>query len=313
MAGTTREQLNKLQSQLDAWRVDTLREMRTQGDAFTTRVARTFAKFGKELNRVTGYEEIELLKRRVVEQELRIGEAREAARAAKEAYSTAVLQRADSQREVTDLLQRKSSWTDGDVMRYTALIREDHAREQAEARAKVAAGAADDAVERAFSDLLRVTLGRYHEEQAWSDKIRSASTYGTLAALALNLCVFVAATLVVEPWKRRRLAQTFERKVEELATKTDGMLEGHAREMQERLDRQEALLQAAMAVTTTVAAVAPVEAEAGEVEDRGKEAEAEGGAVEGILRRRPLDEKQLLLVASASAGLLGWLARSWLG
>ena len=42
--------------------------MRTRGDQFTVNVARTFAQLGSELNRVTGYEEIEALKRRVVEQ-----------------------------------------------------------------------------------------------------------------------------------------------------------------------------------------------------------------------------------------------------
>ena len=127
------------------------------------------------------------------------------------------MQRAKSQREVNDLLQRKSHWTDEDVSRFTTLVREDHAREHDEGRAKAAAIAAEEAVERAFSELLRVILSRYHEEQAWSDKIRSAATYGQLAVLALNLVVFVAAIVLVEPWKRRRLAATFERKVEELS------------------------------------------------------------------------------------------------
>ena len=41
--------------------------MRQRGDEFTARVARTFAQLGSELNRVTGYGEIEALKRKVVE------------------------------------------------------------------------------------------------------------------------------------------------------------------------------------------------------------------------------------------------------
>ena len=116
------------------------------------------------------------------------------------------------------------------------LVREDHSYEQAEARAKEAAKAADGDVERELRELLRSILTRYHEEQVWSDKIRSASTYGSMAALALNLLVFIAATLVVEPWKRRRLAYTFERKVEELSEETKDLLEKEIRHFETRLD-----------------------------------------------------------------------------
>jgi len=116
------------------------------------------------------------------------------------------------------------------------LVREDHSYEQAEARAKEAAKAADDDVERELKELLRSILSRYHEEQVWSDKIRSASTYGSMAALALNLLVFIMATLVVEPWKRRRLAHTFEKKVEELSEETKDLLGKEIQDLVARLD-----------------------------------------------------------------------------
>ena len=116
------------------------------------------------------------------------------------------------------------------------LVREDHSYEQAEARAKEAAKAADDDVERELTELLRSILARYHEEQVWSDKIRSASTYGSMAALALNLFVFIVATLVVEPWKRRRLAYTFEKKVEELSGETKDLLEKELHHLENRLN-----------------------------------------------------------------------------
>lgn len=116
------------------------------------------------------------------------------------------------------------------------LVREDHSYEQGEARAKEAAKAADEDFERELKELLRSILARYHEEQIWSDKIRSASTYGSMAALALNLLVFVMATLVVEPWKRRRLAHTFEKKVEELSGETNNLLEKEIRDLSARLD-----------------------------------------------------------------------------
>ena len=116
------------------------------------------------------------------------------------------------------------------------LVREDHSYEQAEARAKETAKAADEEVQRELKELLRSILERYHEEQIWSDKIRSASTYGSMAALALNLLVFIMATLIVEPWKRRKLAHTFEKKVEELSDETRDLLEKEIHDLATRLD-----------------------------------------------------------------------------
>ena len=116
------------------------------------------------------------------------------------------------------------------------LVREDHSYEQAEARAKEDAKVADGDVERELNELLRSILARYHEEQVWSDKIRGASTYGSMAALALNLLVFIMATLVVEPWKRRKLAYTFERKVEELSEETKDLLEKEIGHLEARLE-----------------------------------------------------------------------------
>ena len=116
------------------------------------------------------------------------------------------------------------------------LVREDHSYEQGEIRAKEVAKAADGDVERELNELLRSILARYHEEQVWSDKIRSASTYGSIAALALNLLVFITATLIVEPWKRRRLANTFEKKVEELSEETRDLLEREISQLETRLD-----------------------------------------------------------------------------
>lgn len=139
---------------------------------------------------------------------------------------------------MNDLLQRKSLWNDSDVSRFTTLVRQDHMFEQEEARAKLAVDETEDAVEREFSELMRSILARYHEEQVWSDKIRSASTYGQLAALGLNLFVFVMAILLVEPWKRRRLAQTFEKKVEELSRENKALVENSMERIEEQLEEQ---------------------------------------------------------------------------
>jgi sensitive to high expression protein 9 len=165
-------------------------------------------------------------------------------------------QRAQSQREVNDLLSRKSSWGDSDVSRFTTLVRQDHIFEQEEVRAKDAAAKAEDTVEREFSALMRAILNRYHEEQVWSDKIRSASTYGSLAVLGLNVLIFLMATIFVEPWKRRKLATTFEKKVDEMDAKNSVVIGEAMTALHERLDRQqEALIQLALA---TADAAAPV-------------------------------------------------------
>lgn len=143
---------------------------------------------------------------------------------------------------MNDLLQRKSSWTDGDVSNFTSLVRSDHSFEQEEARTKARVAETEDAVEREFSELMRVILARYHEEQVWSDKIRSASTYGSLAVLGVNLVVFIMAIIVVEPWKRKRLAQTFEKKVEEMGAETNALMNAGAARLEERLTGHEKLL-----------------------------------------------------------------------
>jgi len=232
-----------VKQRIRAWKEQAAIVLRSRTDDFTASTKATFSQLGSELNRVTGYEAIEALKRDVAEQEKCIIAARQAARQAKTAYEEAAIQRSNSQREVNDLLQRKSSWTDGDVGRFTTLVRQDHLYEQEELRAKTAVDESEDAVEREFSHLMRTILARYHEEQVWSDKIRSASTYGSLAALGLNMLVFIMAIIVVEPWKRRRLAQTFEKKIEEMSMENAARLETSMQTIEGHMARQGDLLE----------------------------------------------------------------------
>ncbi|KAG1822580.1 Mdm33 family-domain-containing protein [Suillus subaureus] len=217
-------------------------ELRQRTDEFTQRTSAKFFQLGSQLNRVTGYEQIDALKQRVVEQEARIKATRQAAREAKTAYDDAVLQRSLSQRQVNELLQRKSSWTDSDVSAFTSLVRSDHHLEQHEVATKAKVSENEDALDREFGELMRAILARYHEEQVWSDKIRSASTYGSMMVLGVNVVVFILAIVVVEPWKRRRLAQTFEKKVEEIAAETQALIESGSANLDKRLVKQERLI-----------------------------------------------------------------------
>ncbi|KAJ4479712.1 Mdm33 family-domain-containing protein [Lentinula edodes] len=244
--------LDELKEKLLKWVNDRAFHFRRRADNFTGATKVRLSGLGAELNKVTGYEEIDALKRQVVEQEARIETTRQAARTAKVNHDEAVVRRSKSQREVNDLLQRKSSWTDEDVIRFTSLVREDHLLEQEEARAKLAVEEAENAVENEFTELMRSILARYHEEQVWSDKIRSASTYGQLAVLGLNMFVFILAIVLVEPWKRKRLAQTFEKKVEELNEEYKEMLGDTMQILQKQLEDQAVIIAALTAAVAKV-------------------------------------------------------------
>jgi sensitive to high expression protein 9, mitochondrial len=208
------------------------------------------------------------------------------------------------------LLQRKSFWKEDDVSRFTTLVREDHVYEQEETHAKENLERADTSVEREFTMLMRSILDRYHEEQVWSDKIRSASTYGSLAALGLNLLVFIMAIVIVEPWKRRRLAQTFERKVEEMGSQTRAMFETGMKELEDHLEEQEKRL-----VQVAAATLAASQPEAPPLLDPPVLERIED---EEPLKTPPRSMRNLpptldypLLATGFVAAVVGWTARSF--
>ena len=223
------------------------------------------------------------------------------------------------------MLQRKSSWTDADVSRFTSLVRQDHLIEQEEARAKAAAELTESEVEREFTELMRAILYRYHEEQIWSDKIRSVSTYGSLTVLGLNLLVFVAAILFVEPWKRRKLAQTFEKKVEEMTTVTNASFEERSNMLSTRMDKQDELLidmarNLASYVTPMISLpdvvyediVVPA-ATTTSIEEPPKDWSSMSLPEVLSSTLHGLDLRWLVVGTSLTATAVGWLARGWYG
>ncbi|KAG9010264.1 sensitivity to high expression protein she9 [Tulasnella sp. JGI-2019a] len=237
-----RESLGQAVDRLRLWAELNREHLRRKTQTISFNASTSLQTVGTKLNVVTGYHEIEALKKQVVDTEKRIAELRQAAKDAKLAYELAVDERSSGQREVNDLLQRKSSWRESDVTRFTTLVRQDHINEQTEISAKQTLAESEEGVEREFNELMRVILNRYHEEQVWSDKIRSASTYGSLLALGLNVVVFVLAIVLVEPYKRKRLAQTFEKRIEEISRENQQMIEGGMASLTEHFARQEAVL-----------------------------------------------------------------------
>ncbi|KAI7862465.1 Mdm33 family-domain-containing protein [Spinellus fusiger] len=164
----------------------------------------------RALNELTGYNHIELVKHKVTEQAKQFEATRDTVQTAKVTYQNAIELRSKTQREINELLQRKHLWTGIDVTRFTELYRLEHEHSGEETDAKERYKGAEKQMDQEYMALARSIMERYHEEQLWSDKIRSVSTYGTWALMIVNLLLFVAVQTVFEPRKRKRLTDQFE-------------------------------------------------------------------------------------------------------
>lgn len=132
---------------------------------------------------------------------------------AKRVYIQAVAERSSLQRKVNDLLSRKSTWNDNDLLAYTKLLHSEHSFAKAEEGSQHAYEQAEREMQRGFDDLMRSVMRRYHEEHIWSDRVRSISTYVSIGLGVLNVLIFILALFLVEPYKRRKLAQMLERRL----------------------------------------------------------------------------------------------------
>lgn len=206
------ELLKNLPSEQERRRSDTSKRFSRAMDDLQTAVFTA----GQKLNILTGYSDIERLKKAIEAQEDYVQQSRNEVRNAKEDYQSAINRRSASQREVNELLQRKHAWSPIDLERFTELYRSDHANEQNESAAQERLALAERTADEAQAELARSILARYHEEQIWSDKIRRASTWGTWGLMGFNVLLFIIVQLGLEPWKRKRLVGGFEEKVREV-------------------------------------------------------------------------------------------------
>lgn len=188
----------------------------------------------RALNDVTGYSSIEKLKKSIDTLETELKEARDRVKSCKELYSEAIHRRSQLQKEVNELLTRKHDWSLEDLERFTNLYRNDHANEQGEQTAHSELESSEKKVDSIQLKLTQLILTRYHEEQIWSDKIRRASTWGTWIIMGLNMLLFIVATFLVEPWKRKRLVGSFEDKVKLALYETSEQQNGRFDEMLQR-------------------------------------------------------------------------------
>lgn len=162
------------------------------------------------LNTLTGYDVCERLRRQVVQADQELEQLRQKLRDSRRTYFRAISERSTCQKEINGLLQRKSTWSDSELTRFTELYRSEMKLEQEEATAKADNDHLEKIVDDSHQRLINVMRERYQEEQTWSDKIRRISTFGTFGLMFVNFLLFVVLQVWVEPRKRRRLVSQFE-------------------------------------------------------------------------------------------------------
>lgn len=169
----------------------------------------------KALNDVTGYSAIQQLRNNIDMMEKEMETIKQLVIKCKFEYNKAIILKAKSQKEVNELLQRKSIWTPVDLEKFTQLYKDDADNLKHEEEAAQALKDAEIKRDDLANALYRAILTRYHEEQIWSDKIRRTSTWGTFFLMGMNVILFLVFQLLLEPWKRRRLVGSFEDKVKQ--------------------------------------------------------------------------------------------------
>lgn len=175
----------------------------------------SFTNVSNWLNKITGYEMCEKLRQTVKDQDDVYLQLRDELQQARQVFNQAIKERSQCQKELNSLLQRKQSWQDIELLRFTELYRNELKLEQAERDAKELNDKLEIEIDKAHYKLMAVMRERYQEEQLWSDKIRRISTYGTFGLMLLNIILFLALQLVLEPRKR----QAFTDKIDVLLQK----------------------------------------------------------------------------------------------
>lgn len=191
------------------------------------------------VNDITGYSKVNELKLQIAANEKQLRTLRRQIEDAKASFSDAIEKRSESQREMNELLERKSSWVPEDLQRFTKLYMSEHDLERQVLKKKEELDKLDELDDDTHDRLVKSIMDRYHEEQVWSDKIRQFSTWGTVLIMMCNLLLVLLVQLVFEPFKRYRLVRSFEKKVRDLFDKNEEMgteLANMRREVQDSQD-----------------------------------------------------------------------------
>ena len=130
------------------------------------------------LNKITGYDVCEALKNRVLEEDVNFARIKEKVNHSKATYQQAIQDRANCQRDLNTLLQRKHAWSEEDVTRFTQLYKDEIRFEALQNNEKVTNQTLENQLDASHSLLMNIMRERYQQEQLWSDKIRKISTFG---------------------------------------------------------------------------------------------------------------------------------------
>ena len=173
----------------------------------SNQIVDSLTRIAHRLNIYTGtdYTPIQTIRDSIKSQEHSLRSRHEDVAGAKSTHSAALKSQRTQQKEVVQLLERKHSWSDGDMERYMGLIRSEHVNERAVESAAREVSQAERALEEARQELERSERKMYHEEQVWSDTIRRNSTWITFGLMSLNVLLLLTQIVIVEPWRRRRL------------------------------------------------------------------------------------------------------------
>ena len=169
----------------------------------------------KAFNDVTGYSGIQKLRSSIEVLQINLEIVKKEVKSLKLLYAETIELRTNSQRQVNELLQRKSTWSSNDLDHFTQLYKDDATNLKTEQEMKEQVAMMEEKQERLTEELYSAILTRYHEEQIWSDKIRRTSGWSTFMLMGMNLVLFLILQLFLEPWKRRRLTGSFENKVKQ--------------------------------------------------------------------------------------------------
>jgi sensitive to high expression protein 9 len=204
---------------------------------YLDRAQEDLAEVTQRFNKATGmdYSGITALRAKIQDQEKQIQYHHATILKAKNAVEAADTQRAAAQKEVVGLLERKHSWTSGDLERYMSLIRSEHVNDQAVSESKEKLRAAETALELARSKMEQMVASQYHEETLLNDTIRRNSTWVTVGLMGFNVFLLLASLVIIEPWRRKRLV----------------------REIRTAFDEQNLLAQPHLAAATSITAETP--------------------------------------------------------
>lgn len=178
--------------------------------SFVTGVGSYVDKGNRLINRLTGYDQCERLRESVNLADAQFQQLRERLQDSRLNFTKAIAERSICQKELNGLLQRKPSWLDTDLQRFTELYRAEMKLETTEISAKEVNERLEKEVDQAHHKLVGAMRERYQEEQLWSDKIRRASTFGTFGLMLINVMLFMGVQLISEPRKRHQLVSQIE-------------------------------------------------------------------------------------------------------